>query len=105
MFRKRNEEILRSYKKLELRFEDKNKQNVYRNQLETQIQKSSESLQEFESEFERLVQLANSDGPNDFRTTLDKKIFVAISVLSVWRRQWSLKQPNELLLRYIEFGE
>ena len=54
-------------KALKLRYGDKRLQDVYCTQLRTRRQHSGESLQEFEASIDRLISLAYSEAPEDFR--------------------------------------
>ena len=50
---------------------------VYYAQLRTRRQRSGESLQEFEASIDRLIRLAYTEAPEDFRTSFAMQTFTA----------------------------
>lgn len=61
---------------LELRFGDQHLTEVYFTQLKARVQKSGESLQEFEAEIERLVRLAYGNIPEDIFNKISRQSFI-----------------------------
>ena len=62
-------------KALKLRYGNKHLQDVYCTQLKARQHHSGESLQEFEGSMNRLISLAHTAGPEDFRTRYAMQIF------------------------------
>lgn len=61
---------------LELRYGDQHRQQLYLAQLRSRLQKSGESLPEYEAEIRRLVYLAYPDAPDGFQDRLAAQHFV-----------------------------
>ncbi|GFV45328.1 uncharacterized protein TNCV_2824721, partial [Trichonephila clavipes] len=64
------------YNALDLRFGQKYSKEYARLQMKTRLQKTGESLQEYASEVERLINLAFSDHPATVRETISLQYFV-----------------------------
>ncbi|KAH0818866.1 hypothetical protein GEV33_003925 [Tenebrio molitor] len=63
-------------KALELRYGDHHLSQVYQSQLRARVEKSSENLQEFAADVERLVHLAYPNGPGQFHYEIGTSVFV-----------------------------
>ncbi|XP_044761972.1 golgin subfamily A member 6-like protein 7 [Coccinella septempunctata] len=90
---------------LELRYGNQYREQLYRTQLKTRIQKSNESLQEFEAGVQSLIQLAYPEAPEGFKEQLAVQTFIdGLKDIEIQRtlRLTSFKRCSEALVRSLE---
>jgi hypothetical protein len=93
-------------KHLELRYGQTHLEHVYHSQLKSRIQKSNESLQEFEADVARLVRLAYPATPENVIERLAVQAFLDGLRDHEMRQALILARPNKLvdaLARALEF--
>ena len=62
---------------LDRRYGDQHRRQLYQAQIKTRLQRSGESLQEFEADLRRLVHLAYPEAPEGFREELAAQCFIS----------------------------
>nr|WP_253308776.1 hypothetical protein [Rickettsia endosymbiont of Ceutorhynchus assimilis] len=90
---------------LELRFGDHYRQEVFRTQVKSRVQKPDESLQEFESEVKRLVSLAFPAAGEDMQEWMAVSAFIdGLRDLKIQEnlRMSKFRQSSEALVRALE---
>ncbi|XP_044745097.1 golgin subfamily A member 6-like protein 7 [Coccinella septempunctata] len=90
---------------LELRYGNQHREQLYRTQLKTRVQKSNESLQEFEADVQSLIQLAYPEAPEGFKEQLAVQTFIdGLKDIEIQRtlRLTSFKRCSEALVRSLE---
>ena len=90
---------------LELRYGDQHREQLYRAQMKNRVQKSGESLQEFEADVRRLTQLAYPEAPEDFKEQLAVQVFIdglRDSEIQKTLRLTHFKRSGEALVRSLE---
>jgi hypothetical protein len=90
---------------LDRRYSDQHHKELYRAQLKTRQQKSGESLQQFEAEIRRLINLAYPAATEEFREELSTQYFIdGIRDMEIQRglRLTKFNNSSEALIRAME---